>query len=243
MHASACQMVRIGRGVRAERNGSVTSLSCTLSYTVHDEFQVFLSREEVVGRQTQAGTRAGNQQGHRPVTSAHQHRPTTPHNGNQLNTPTRATTGYLTARALHVHQTRISRTHHFTKHATKVAPIDKQTPAPAAAKIGIASTCTQIGIRAAGVTPRRLSVGWLFMARRRRRTLLPESHYNSSHSVLMCSPQATYIYIPYFACLQCMHGAQPRQPVASYHDQKAEACNAQLPGEDHSALDKRGAIP
>ena len=40
-----------------------------------------LQRDTVVGRQTQAGTREGNHRRHthRRVTSAHQHRPTTPH--------------------------------------------------------------------------------------------------------------------------------------------------------------------
>ena len=54
----------------------------------------YVTKDAVVGRQTQAGHRAGNHQTHthRRVASAHQRRPTTPHNGNQLNTPTRATT-------------------------------------------------------------------------------------------------------------------------------------------------------
>ena len=49
-----------------------------------------LQRDAIVGRQTGAGTRVGNQQRHthRRVTSAHQRRPTTPNNGKQLNTPT-----------------------------------------------------------------------------------------------------------------------------------------------------------
>ena len=38
------------------------------------------------------------------VTSAHQRRPTKPHSGNQLNTPTRATTSNPPTRALHVLQ-------------------------------------------------------------------------------------------------------------------------------------------
>ena len=70
----------------------------------------------VVGRQTQVGTRAGYQQRytHRRVTSAPQRRPTKPHNDNQLNTPTRATTGNPPTRVLHVHQTRTPRMQHFT---------------------------------------------------------------------------------------------------------------------------------
>ena len=35
--------------------------------------------------------------------------------------------------------------HHSTTHATKVAPTDKQSPAPTEAKVGIAPECTQIG--------------------------------------------------------------------------------------------------
>ena len=118
-----------------------------------------------------------------------------------------------------------------------VAPIDKQTPAPAAAKIGIASTCTQIGVRAAGATPPAPVCGVAIHGTKEAQNTAPRIPLSSNVH------PASHVYIPYFACLQCMHGAQPRQPVASYHDQKAEACNAQLAGEDHSALDKRGAIP
>ena len=85
-----------------------------------------VQQDAVVGRQAQAGTRAGNHQRHthRRETSAHQRRQTTPHNGKHLNTPTRATNGSPPTRALHMHQTRTSRMHQSTKHATKVAPID-----------------------------------------------------------------------------------------------------------------------
>ena len=52
-----------------------------------------VQQDAVVGRQAQAGTRAGNHQRHthRRETSAHQRRQTTPHIGKQLNTPKRAT--------------------------------------------------------------------------------------------------------------------------------------------------------
>ena len=39
-------------------------------------------------------------------------------------------------------------------HATKVAPVDKQGPAPAEAKVGTAPDCTQIRNRGTGATPR-----------------------------------------------------------------------------------------
>ena len=45
--------------------------------------------------------------------------------------------------------------HHSTTHATQVAPIDKRSPAPTEAKVGVTPECTQIRGRGAGAAPRR----------------------------------------------------------------------------------------
>ena len=88
-----------------------------------------LQRDAVAGRQTQEGTRAGNHQRHWRGASAHQRRPTAPHNGNQRNAPTRATTGFPPTRALYVHQTRThaeARAENHRRHTT--AAVFNQLP-------------------------------------------------------------------------------------------------------------------
>ena len=45
--------------------------------------------------------------------------------------------------------------HHYTIHATMVAPVDKQSPDPTWAKVGSAPECPQIRSRGAGAAPRR----------------------------------------------------------------------------------------
>ena len=78
----------------------------------------YVTKDAVVGRQTQAGHRAGNHQTHthRRVTSAPKRRPTTPHNGDQLNTPTHATTINPPTRALYMYQDRTITPLHNTGH-------------------------------------------------------------------------------------------------------------------------------
>ena len=80
------------------------------------------------------------------VTSAPQRMPTTPHNGNQLNTPTQATTSNPPTGALYMYQDRTRHMHHSTTHATKVAPVDKQSPAPTETNHDACRTfCVEIG--------------------------------------------------------------------------------------------------
>ena len=106
-----------------------------------------------MGRQTQAGTREGNQQTHthRRVTSAQQRRATTAQNGNQLNPSTRATSGNPATRALHMHQTRTPRMHHSTAYVTKIAPKYKHGPDRGQSRTP--PECTQNESRYAGGLP------------------------------------------------------------------------------------------
>ena len=123
-----------------------------------------LQRDTVVGRQEQAGTRAGHQQRHthRRVTSAHQRRPTTLHNDNQLNKGTTCKVTNPCSTRLRELQpaTRLpgaspalaQETTHAALHNTchQVMPINKQSTAPTEVKVRIIPECTQIGSRGAG---------------------------------------------------------------------------------------------
>ena len=82
-----------------------------------------------------------------------QSRPTTPHNGNQLNTPTRATTSNPPTRALYMHQ---DASHASLHNTCRQGGTNRQAmPSPNRAKVGIAPECAQIRNGGGGESPRR----------------------------------------------------------------------------------------
>ena len=123
------------------------------AHPVHREFRV--TRDVVVG-----SVDTSRNWSRKPSKSPPQERNISPptqannttHNGIQLNTPTGATTWNPPTRALHAHQTRTRHMHQDATHATEVAPVNKQSPAPAEARVGVAPEYTP-GIHSDGCIP------------------------------------------------------------------------------------------